>query len=286
MDFKEVLIFNHEETNNWESNLIRGTLWYLGIPSKILDFSGFDKCGEDALCLILSTYKEKEATFYYPQRFQGTIVLAGRKVTLDYIYKTLHPAENEILIYGEPYALIRQLAKNQRLLDQMRGKAVLGSLLDPREYRTPPVITKHADFASIMTSIGCKKRCGYCSYGATYSRLYPKEFARRSRPWQDLKKEIIDFMEKGINNFILLADQFLSGNPEENQELHSLALHWKSEKIGRPVLFFTVSPIEVLNNKPILESMSHSFHLYPRLSIQAVPKLNSNCTNQYNLSQS
>jgi hypothetical protein len=32
---------------------------------------------------------------------------------------------------------------------------------------------------------------------------------------------------------------------------------------------FTVSPMEVLNNRPIIEAMSHAFHLYPRLSIDS-----------------
>lgn len=270
MGFREVVVLSHDGKDYWESTLIRGALWYFGIPSRVLDYESFNEYVEDALCVILAAHQDKEAMFPFLQRFQGIIVLVGRNITLEYLQKTSLPAENEILIYGEPYVLITRLAKNQRLFNQLRGKAVLGPLLDPREYRTPPIITKQARWASIMTSIRCQKRCGYCSYGDTYSRLYPKGFARRSRPWQDVAREIINLMGKGTEHFLLLADQFLARNPEENQELHSLAWHWKSEEMGRPTLAFTVSPVEVLNNKPILEAISHSFHLCPRLSIDSL----------------
>lgn len=269
MDFREVVILSHDGKECSASTLIRGSLWYHGIPSRVLGYESSVEMGEDVLCVILPVHHEKEAAFSYPQRFQGTTVLTGRNVTLEHLQKTVPLAENEILIYGEPYAFIPQLAKKQGLLDQSRGKAILGPLFDPREYRTPPTITRQARWAFIMTSVGCEKRCGYCTYGATHSRLYPKEFARRSRPWQDVEKEIIDFVGEGIDRFSLIAHQFLSGDPEENKELRSLAWHWKPEEMGRPTLVFTISPVEVVNNKSILEAMSHSFRLHPRLSIDS-----------------
>lgn len=269
MELKEVVIFSSKGKDHWEPTLIRGALWYHGIPSRVLDYASLEKIDENALCVILSTNKEEIVTFSHQHKLQGIIVLAGHDITLEYIQKKPHIAENEILIYGEPYALILQIAKNPRLLNQLKGKAILGPLLNHREYSTYPAIEGQEGWAFIMTSIGCQKRCGYCTYGATYSCLYPKDFSRRPRPWQDVEKEIIDYMEKGTKNFILLADQFLSADEKENQELRSLALHWKPEKMGKPTLIFTVSPVEILNNKPILEAMSHSFHLYPRLSIDS-----------------
>lgn len=270
MGFREVVILSHDGKDYWESTLIRGALWYFGIPSRVLDYESFNDDVKDALYVILAARAEKETMLPFLQRFQGIIVLAGRNFTLEHLQKTLLPAKNEIIIYGEPYVLITRLAKNKRLVNQLQGRAVLGPLLDPREYRTSPIITRQAGWVSIMTSIGCQKKCGYCSYGATYSRLYPKGFARRSRPWQDVATEIIDLMGKGTEHFLLLADQFLARAPEENQELRSLAWHWKSQEMRRPTLAFTISPVEVLNNKPILEAMSHSFHLYPRLSIDSL----------------
>jgi hypothetical protein len=102
-----------------------------------------------------------------------------------------------------------------------------------------------------------------------YSKLYAKKFSRRSRPWQNIEKEIKDFMREGIDHFILVADQFLSADPDMNQELYSFVQHWSSERIDHPTFMFTVSPIEILNNKPLLESMSKSFKIYPRYSIDS-----------------
>lgn len=270
MGFGEVVIFTQDGKDYWESTLIRGALWYFGIPSRVLDYESFNGDVKDALCVILVAHPDKEAIVSFLQRFKGVIVLAGHNITLGYLQKTFLPTENEVLIYGEPYVLITRLAKNPRLFTRLRGKAVFGPLLDPRKYRTAPIITRQVGLASIMTSMGCQKRCGYCSYGATYFHLYPDRFTRRSRSWQDVAREIIDLMGEGIGYFSLLADQFLARTLEENQELCSLAQYWKSEEMERPTLIFTVSPVEVLNNMPILEDMSHSFQLYPRLSIDSL----------------
>lgn len=269
MNYKEVTIFNKEGRDDWESNLIRGALWYFGVPSRVCHDKDSGEVSNDTLCVVLSAYYEKKAPFDNPQLFRGTIVIAGRNVTIEYLQGRLRPADNEILIYGEPYTLIRQLAMDQGLVKQLRGKSVLGVLLDPREYCTPPILKAQEGWAYIMTSMGCQKRCGYCSYGTIYSGLYPKDFTRRSRPWKDIEKNIIDLMGEGINSFKLLSDQFLSRNPEENKELYSLAQNWNSYKTGKPIIAFTVSPLEVLNNKITLESMSHSFYLHPRLSIDS-----------------
>jgi len=67
----------------------------------------------------------------------------------------------------------------------------------------------------------------------------------------------------------MTASQFLSEKPEENVELSLLAANWKPETDGRPLVAFTVSPIEVLKNRRILEDMSRSFRLYPTLSIDS-----------------
>lgn len=269
MTLKEIMIISHMGRDNWESVLIRGALWHYGITSKVLDCLCIDEINEDTLYVFLSKNKENEAALSHLSNLGATIIFAGRHITYKYLQKKFPISENDILIYGEPYALIPFFMKNQELLDQFKGKAVLGPLLDPRAYRTPLDSERQNSSALIMTSMGCQKQCGYCTYGTTYSNLYTQNISRRCRPWQNIEKEIKDFMLEGIDHFILLADQFLSADPEMNQELYSLVQCWDSEGIDNPTFMFTVSPIEILNNKPLLESMSKSFKIYPRYSIDS-----------------
>ncbi|CAG0987470.1 MAG: radical SAM protein [Candidatus Methanoperedens sp.] len=265
---REVVIFCSMEEDHWEPTLIRGALWHHGIRSRVLGYKSLEKVDENALCIVLSTHKKKEAALICPGDLAKPIVLAGHDITQEYIMKRFAVSEDEIVVYGEPYALLPKLAMDQDFLSQMRGKAVLGPLLDTREYSTYPAIEKN-EFVSIMTSMGCMKRCGYCTYGRTFSGLYSKKFSRRSRPWKSVQKELIDFMGKGINVFALLADQFLSADPEENQELYALASNWDVKKYGRPMLTFTISPLEVLGNRSLLKAMSMLFQIYPRYSIDS-----------------
>ncbi len=269
MALKEVMIISHMGRDNWESILIRGALWHYGITSKVLDCLCIDEINEDILYIFLSNNKENEVAFSHLSKLGATIIFAGRHITYKYLQKKFPISENGILIYGEPYALIPFFMKNQELIGQFRGRAVLGPLLDPRAYRTPLDSEGQKSSALIMTSIGCQKQCGYCAYGTTYSNLYTEKFSRRCRPWQNIEKEIKDFMQEGTDQFILLADQFLSVDPEKNQELYSLVRCWDPEEMGRPTFIFTVSPLEILNNKLILEAMSKSFKIYPRYSIDS-----------------
>lgn len=265
----EVPIFSLEGRCNWETTLMRGALYYNGIASRVADSLNSVDSNESAFCVVHSTWKEKDSITDRMDHFKGTKIIAGRAVTLEYLQKKFPIEDNEILIYGEPYALIPRIVKDQKLMERLKGKAVLGPLLDPASYRSPPVVSGQNDWTYIMTSLGCQKRCGYCTYGATYSKLYSEAFVRRSRPWQDIKIEIVDFMSKGIDQFVLLADQFLSKTPQDNLDLLTFSLNWNPEKSGRPMLIFTVSPLEILNNKALFEAMTCSFRLYPRYSIDS-----------------
>ncbi len=265
----EAPIFSLEGICNWETNLIRGALYYNGIASRVVDNLNFVDSNENAFCIVHSIWREKDFINDRTDEFKGTKILAGRAVTLEYLQKKFPLKDNEILIYGEPYALIPDIIKDQKLMERLKGKAILGPLLNPAAYRSPPAVPSQNDWVYILTSLGCQKKCGYCTYGATYSHLYSKAFLRRARPWQDIKVEMAYFMSKGIDQFVLLADQFLSKTPQDNLDLLNLSLDWNPEKNGRPMLIFTVSPLEILSNKALFETMSCSFRLYPRYSIDS-----------------
>jgi hypothetical protein len=269
MGFREVAIFNHNGIEDAEATLMRGALWHHGIASRVLSYSCFEKLAADARCLIVLTSSEQVAESSRSKPSHQPLLLAGRQPTLEFLQGRWRPDENEVLIYGEPYALLPAITKDHSLLDQSRGAAILGPLLDPREYRTPPTTSKPMAAIPIMTSVRCQKRCGYCSYGPNYAALYKGDFARRSRPWQNVAEEISDLIGQGHNCFSLLADQFLSADPLDNRELYALAEHWNPTERGRPKLTFTVSPKEVVQNKPLLKAMANSFQLYPRLSIDS-----------------
>lgn len=262
----ELTIFTHEGIDNWESRTIRGALLYHGITSKVCDLSsinGFD----DDLCVVLPSRKDR-LNLTDLCHVNKTLLLAGHHITLQHLYGVLPIPDNVIVVYGEPYRAIPRFVKNKDLLAQSRGKAILGALCDPREYVAVPG-TCHTDTSLVITSLGCVKKCAYCTYGCTYSRLYGHEFSRRSRPWQDIENELIASLDKGVDCFQMTASQFLSSDPEENLEIRSLAFNWNSEVTGRPPVAFTVSPVEVLNNRPIIEAMSRAFRVYPRLSIDS-----------------
>jgi len=263
-----VAILNRRDEDCWESTLIGGALWYYCIP--VRNCANLPQLREDDLCVEIPAFRSEGDEQPSPLRSHcRTVVLAGRNLTRQHLRKPLPVAGNEILVYGEPYALISQLARDRKMGDALKGKAILGPLLDPREYRTPPVSTRQAGWAAVMTSLGCQKRCAYCSHGVNSSYLYGQQFSRRSRPWQAVREELAQFVTNGITQFVLLADQFLSPDPEKNCDLLSLATHWDSQKLGQPILVFTVSPRDVLSNQSLFEALAHSFQLHPKLSIDS-----------------
>lgn len=73
----------------------------------------------------------------------------------------------------------------------------------------------------------------------------------------------------GVHHFLMVADQFLSSQPEENHELTELASAWSVSGLGRPTIHFTLSPREVLQNLTLLTALASRFDLCPRLSIDS-----------------
>jgi len=67
----------------------------------------------------------------------------------------------------------------------------------------------------------------------------------------------------------MLADQFLSAEPEEDRDLAELARRWRPST-SRVALSFTVAPRELLANRRLVEAMAPVFDLYPRLSIDSL----------------
>jgi hypothetical protein len=196
------------------------------------------------------------------------LVFAGHQATLGYILGDRQITEDEIVVYGEPFAAITELARQERLVDQMRGNAFLGPLLNLREYR-PPATNWKQQTHLLLTSLGCQKRCGYCTYGVIYSRLYGANRLWRSRPAHDLHQELTEIVDRGITRIWLAAHQLVSKNGEDNDALLHLTHHWENEQSQRPELCFDLSPTEVLSNKQLLEFMSCSFDIFPRLSVDS-----------------
>jgi hypothetical protein len=260
-------IFTHKGADNWESHKIRGALLYKGITSRVCDLSFIDDFRDD-LCVVLLSSRDRFNLIELCSATNTTFLFAGHYITLQYLQGGLQVPENVVLVYGEPYRTVPQLAKDKELLKQSRGTAVLGDLYDQREY-VPAPGTYSTNTSLVVTSLGCEKRCGYCTYGATNFRLYGHRFSRRSRPWQDLERELIQLLDRGVDLFQMTASQFLSNDPEQNIEIRSLAYNWDCEANGRPKVAFTVSPLEVLNNRSILKAMSRAFRVYPRLSIDS-----------------
>lgn len=263
----EVALIVRGAVNNCEAHIIRGTLQYCSIPSRVCDYIDLDGITKNGLLVILPMIGERDKLLHSLTRCQRPIVFAGRQITLEFLRKRFPVTENEVVIYGEPYVVIREMAKRQELIGELRGKAVLGTLLDLERYRSPP--TTNPQMARIMVSQGCQKKCGYCTYGAAYSQLYSEKHLWRSRPFEEIRKDLIDSLNKGVNRIWLMADQLFSRNINDNQALFSLARCWEQRLGDRPKLYFNISPTEVLNNKPILEAMSRSFDIHPRLSVDS-----------------
>lgn len=154
-----------------EGVLIRGALWHYGIPSKL---TAAPHPFDDAPFSV-----DLSGTAVLP----GIVVRAGRLVTQE--YRDRDRGTHDIVVCGEPYALIQEFARNNETLLQARGGVLVSPLFDVLRYQTPP-FNSQADYVPILTSLGCHKRCGYCSHGASCSSLYGSSFSRRSRPWKQV----------------------------------------------------------------------------------------------------
>jgi hypothetical protein len=201
------------------------------------------------------------------QPCRDLVVRVGRRVTQQHCQAPQPVSPDEIVVLGEPYSTVQEFALRRESLQAARGKALVGPLFDVRQYSSPP--SGHSP-AALMTSLGCEKRCGYCSYGAACRSLYGSGFTRRPRPAQDLCRELAAATAAGIGSFQILADQFLSANTQHNGELRELACSPSVRNLGKPALCFTVSPREVVNNQELLLALSDAFILCPRLSIESL----------------
>ena len=267
---KSVVVLTAEKPEHWECMLLRGVLAYHGLHAEVHTHENDAGIPGDALVLLHITPRTSGWLSDRPGSRNRTQVLVGHLASVAYLHGELAPGQNEILVYGEPYALVARLAHEPGLLEHYRGSAVLGPLLEPRAYRAPSRASLEPGMRPILTSLGCEKTCGYCSYGSTNITLYGSSFKRRSRSSQQVSQDLIAYMREGNEHFQLVANQFLSQEPGNNQELYDLALHWDVQTDGRPTLAFTLSPSEVLQNRELLSSMSHAFRLYPRLSIDSL----------------
>lgn len=263
-----VKIFVGERRYPWEVHIIRGALFHQGISSTLARLSDFGGSEDDDFCVVLLPSQTYALRSLKCSSCEKPVIVAGHCVTLQYLRHLQPPPENAILLYGEPYRTLPELVRNRTMIEEARGKAILGELFDPREYTAADAGSEESTL--ILTSVGCRKRCAYCTYGSTYLHLYGSAFSRRSRPWEDIRAELITGIEAGIEHFHMCASQFLSEDPKENWELANLASHWDHRTHGRPVLTFTVSPVEVLRNAPLLEDMARSFYLAPSLSIDSL----------------
>ncbi len=190
-------------------------------------------------------------------------VLAGRTVTRSHLFGGLRPGDHQVLIYGEPYGLLVQLAAGELAIDALRGQAVLGPPLDLAAYIAP-------SGGRLLTSLGCGKACAYCAFGATYRRLYGRKYGRRERPWPVLAAEIADRVARGEGALAFMADQFLAVDPDENEQLAGLVANMDLPYGVRPVATFTVAPHEVLANRPLIEGLNRVFDARPRLSVDSL----------------
>lgn len=272
MDSPRVSIITHDGKENWETTLIRGVLQSYDIPSVILSNGSLSAIAHADVCVVLGTLSSVWKRLLPNKKIRKiskNIILAGRAVTYGYLKKKIAPVEREILICGEPYASIVFLARKKELLDEIKGKVVLGPLLDLEKYRMPfPLVGRDRKPALLLTSLGCNKRCGYCSYGTTFSKLYGKEFSRRSRSRKAVARDMITSIVNGIDEFRAVADQFLALKKEENSELRMLTCAWRRLSDRRPRLSFTIAPRELLENKELIGAMDQCFELVPSLSIE------------------
>jgi hypothetical protein len=264
LNARDEVVLLAPEGDDWEVDLIRGALWYVGVSARY-GRRGCDPTEGNRLSIAIPRY-QADGRLSRPQPVSGTVVLVGRAVTTEYRLGAASAAGNEILIYGEPYGLLQELAVNEDLVLRSRGLALHGPLFDVRRYRSPR-LPAGADKMSILTSLGCRKKCGYCSHGSNGRFFYGECFQRRPRPGADLLDEMAAGVAAGIRHFVMVADQFLSLDPAENTALFDLTAAWRKEEWGTPVVEFTTSPAEVLSNRQLLAALSCSFRLLPRLSI-------------------
>jgi hypothetical protein len=247
-----------------EVTLIGGALEYCDIPFAVLDEKDLGPSAESGLCVVLGALAPDAPLRRRLRQRRVPTVFAGRDVTRRHLGQREAPDEHELLLHGEPYAFIARLAGDPLLFEQLRGTAVVGPLLDPRQYRTPSTPLRQGLWTPLVTSVGCGRSCPYCADGPMYADLYRERFGRRSRPWRDLARDIVALKRQGGERLLLLADRFLAEDAGENGELRELAANW-SRELGRPALSFTVSTVEVVNNRDTLELLSQHGQLYPRL---------------------
>jgi len=260
----EVFIVYGKTETCGEIELIRGTLWYFGIRSKVIDIGSAVDLGGSHILILLLPWNEEGVR----RRLRAKRILTSRDVTQYYLRNGLIPEGGEVIIYGEPYVLLPRLILDARLFESCRGKALLGDLFVVIRYKAPEDIIQPDGWYPLFTSIGCEKRCLYCSYGNTFCQLYPGRFTRRSRPWEDIAEEIIQAKRAGHKKFRVIADQFLSDREENNRELYKLANFFKKSN-ERLTLSFTLSPTQVLNNQTLLMEMQEAFTMLPYLSIDS-----------------
>lgn len=213
-------------------------------------------------------------------RERVTVVLAGHGQTLTILGRDAgaRPAPHEIVVLGEPQATIARLATETAFLERSLGRVLVGGRPEARHFRAPPPGDGQAAGLApdspaslpVLTSLGCDKRCGYCTMASTRAKLYRGGIPRRPRPWPDLLEELAGFSDRGVDGFQLLADQFLAADPARNRDLAELARRWGSVRTRRPRLTFTVAPGEVVRNKNLLSEMASAFDLRPRLSVDSL----------------
>jgi hypothetical protein len=258
-----VILDGLEPDDDWEALLIRGALSYAGICSSREAAGRSD--GDLALRIRAGP---PEAN--HDRLSASGAILIGRSVTASYLRGTLRPNAGEILVYGEPYALLPKLVRSRRLTERLRGRAIRGPLFDPACYVRPPWQRLPLPPALIISSVGCRKRCGYCSYGATQGCLYPRTSGRRPRPWRAMAAEMTQLADAGMSTFRMVADQFLDAAPDANADLHALASAWSAGAHAGAGLAFTLSPAEAIRNTSVLTALHNAFTVHPALSIDSL----------------
>jgi len=265
----KVFIVTLNKADACEVNVIQGALQYYGIPSMILQEPNPDISTTNSLVVALTTLEQKDKVFSFLGQKTGPVIFAGHQVTLEYLLANPHITEDEIMVYGEPFATIAKIARQPELIWEMKGNAVLGPLFDLREYRPTLAVSEGQQTSQLLTSLGCQKQCGYCTYGATYSQLYLGNPIWRPRPSEELDQELCELLERGARRIWLAANQPLSKNGDENKALLNLAQRWEGRKEPLLELSFDLSPQEALHNRALLEAMSRSFEIFPRLSVDS-----------------
>jgi hypothetical protein len=123
----------------------------------------------------------------------------------------------------------------------------------------------------VLVSRGCRKRCGFCTYGAVYQGLYPGVDLWRSRPPEAVREDAATLVERGARRIWLAGEQVLSADPDENEGLRLLARDppLRAADGGRVQLHLNASPPEVLANEPLVRSLAGRFDLHLRLGVES-----------------